>query len=970
MEGPINYPIDFLFISLIILILLIITTVSLLLYIITIKRKNKQLKDLFGEVEFKGKMLESIYQTVPIGIVVTDNQGRIISYNDEFLKIFKINDIKEKDSNLANIIGVEYFSKFSDAIKNNLLNTDKRVFEFSSVLSDGTFRYYQHIFSIANSEYIASPFLVHIFVDVTDQKLVQIKVKKSEEKYRTFVELSSDAIYCFEAKEPIAIDLPIEKQIQEFFSKGFLSDCNLSFAKYYGFESPESAIGTPLSQIISPNNQSKISLLQNFVENNYKTDGFITNFTAPDGNTYFVRNSLFGVVENGKLVRVWGAFQDITQLIILQKQYQEAAAKYENLIENLNSIILHVDLTGRIIFINSYGLKFFGYSKDEIIGKHVIDTIVPRVESGTGRNLEELVKDIIANPNKYEHNENENIKKDGTRVWISWKNTPIFDSNGRCVEVLSVGIDITERRKKELELKRTWDFIYSMVEALPDAISFKDSQGRWIYANKSMLEVFNLFGKEVIGKTDYELIEYDEFFKDELEACSKSDEIAWETKKPIRSTETVKKKDGGIRIFDLIKVPTFNEDGSRRGIAIIARDVTYQKEVEKAIKESEQKHKEIVNSLPLPALVVSEKKIVFANNFAKSLFLELQENDELDFSLLEKYFNSDDFVKLKEIAEGKVTDVKTTINVSSVNGEKAYAVSFVKVLFDGKISILFVFNDVTEQTLYSSYLEKVQKELIFQKYELERVNKQLNEKNKELAELNATKDRFFSIIAHDLKNPVYGVKNLSDEFLRSFDELKHEEMREFVFAINSSSSKLADLIENLLLWARTQTQTLKYNPVEVNLRYVVENTISFFQDNAKQKNIILLSRIDDNTTIFADVNSVQTILRNLISNAIKFTNEGGVIRIYSQTVEENGTWFERISVQDNGVGIPYEVQDKLLQLDFHFSALGTKNERGTGLGLNITKELVKMNGGRLWFESTPKVGTTFHFTLPRKKGDK
>ncbi|MFN3781319.1 MAG: ATP-binding protein, partial [Candidatus Kapaibacteriota bacterium] len=426
-----------------------------------------------------------------------------------------------------------------------------------------------------------------------------------------------------------------------------------------------------------------------------------------------------------------------------------------------------------------------------------------------------------------------------------------------------------------------------------------------------------------------------------------------------------KRLDGGHRIFDLIKVPAFNEDGSRRGIAIIARDVTIQKQMEKALQESEMKYKELVNALPLPAIVLQDGKIVFVNKFAKETFTFLPDFG-VDFAIFQNFFKSEDYEKLVAAEKLNFGTEITTFNVENIDGDKIFSVSLVSFFYGLKKSVLMVFNEITEQILYSSYLEKVQKELIHQKYELERVNTELSAKNRELAELNATKDRFFSIIAHDLKNPIYGIKNLSDEFLLSFDELKLEEMREFVFAINSSSTKLMDLIENLLLWARTQTRTLSYNPVELNLKYVLENTISFFQDSAKQKNIVLLSRIEENTIVFADANCLGTILRNLISNAIKFTNEGGVIRIYSQQVEEDGKLFEKISVQDNGIGISYEIQEKLLQLDFHYTTLGTKNERGTGLGLNIVKELVAINGGRIWFESTPKVGSTFHFTLPKK----
>ncbi len=911
------------------------------------------------------KIIDTIFHTLPVGILITDLEGNIIKINRELCNLFELdnqNDFVSKK--ILDLISEESFVREIVETTRLVQNKGKVVTSFSIICKDEKIKHIQHICSFEKGEQLT--FLLHIFLDITEQKEIEFAIKKSEEKYKTYIELLSDAVWCFECKHPIPIDLPVEEQIQKIFQTAYLSECNYTFAKFYGFNSIEEARGTLLSSIISSTNLSKVELLKNFIMNNYYLNGFVTSFTAPNGTEFFVRNSLFGILESGKLVRAWGVFQDITDLIKLQKQYQETASQYENLVENLNSIILHMDLGGNILFINSYGARFFGYEKEELLGKSVVGTIVPTIESRTGRDLTNLIEEILQDPKRFEYNENENIKKDGTRVWISWKNTPIYDSTGKCVEILSVGIDLTEQKRKELEILKTWDFVYKMVEALPDAVSFKDGDGRWVYANRSMLEIFNLVGKDVVGKTDLELIEYDEFFREELEGCAKSDELAWEMKTPLQRTEIVKRLDGGRRIFDLIKVPAFNEDGSRRGIAIIARDVTLQKEMEKALQESEMKYKELVNALPLPAIVLQDGKIVFANKFAKETFTFLPDSGG-DFSIFQNFFKSEDYQKLVGAEKSNLGTEITTFNVENIDGDKIFSVSLVSFFYGLKKSVLMVFNEITEQILYSSYLEKVQKELIYQKYELERVNSVLSEKNRELAELNATKDRFFSIIAHDLKNPIYGIKNLSDEFLLSFDELKIDEMREFVFAINSSSTKLVDLIENLLLWAKTQTRTLSYNPVELNLKYVVENTISFFQDSVKQKNIVLLSRINENTTVYADANCLGTILRNLISNAIKFTYEGGVVRIYSLEVEEDGKLFEKISVQDNGMGIPYEIQEKLLQLDFHYTALGTKNERGTGLGLNIVKELVAINGGRIWFESTPKVGSTFHFTLPKKK---
>jgi signal transduction histidine kinase len=301
--------------------------------------------------------------------------------------------------------------------------------------------------------------------------------------------------------------------------------------------------------------------------------------------------------------------------------------------------------------------------------------------------------------------------------------------------------------------------------------------------------------------------------------------------------------------------------------------------------------------------------------------------------------------------------------------ERKFNVSSVPILFGGKDAFLLVLNDITEQKRYSEYLEKLSKKLQQQKIELEKINQELAEKNQELKELNSTKDKFFSIITHDLKSPIYGVKSLVSEFNDSFDILTDAEKREFISALFSSTSKLADLLENLLLWSRTQTRTLPYNPTDIDIKYLVENTVSFHYQSAKLKDIVILQRVEENASAYADVGCVTTILRNLISNAIKFTEQGGVIHISSETIEEGGIKYEKIAVADNGVGIPYEIQDKLLRFDFQHTSLGTSGERGTGLGLVIIRELVELNGGRIWFESKPNAGSTFYFTLP-KKGNK
>lgn len=950
--------------------LLLLSFITLSLYIRSSRREKERLRALLEEIKVRERTLNALFENSPVGIVVSDSEGTILSHNKLFLKFFGWDEtVGLSPRTFGDIFTEDHLKKFLLVFEELKKGGSKNLAnEMSILLPDGMVRWYYHICSRFENEFVEADTFLHIFSDITERKDFESKLKREEEQYRTYVELSNDAIWCFESTEPIPISLSVEEQMRMMFEKGVLAECNMTFANFYGFENPLKARGVKLSNIISAENPTKIALLHNFIENGYKLDGFLTTVQDTQGNDIYLRNSLFGIIEQDCLVRAWGAFQNVTELVNLKNKYQEVAKRYRDLINNINSVVLHINLDGRILFINEYGLKFFGYEADELIGKNVVGTIVPPEESSTGRNLQALMQEILTNVEQNEYVENENIKKDGTRVWMSWKNTPIYNKDGNYYEVLSVGIDITDRKKAEIELQNTWDLIFALMDALPDAVCFKDAEGRWIYANKVMLKLFNLEGKEFKGKTDAELIAYDEFYRSAFETCIESDRKTWEKKATSHYEETVISKDGRENIYDVVKVPIFNSDGTRRGLAVLARNVTIQKIALGALQESEERYRKLVEGLPLPTLVLHNEDVIFANRPAKNIFQKLSKPVDSYSISVKRYFAGDNFAKLMEIIQNPNQRTEPSqITIELEGEERQFNVSSVPILFGGKDSFLLVLNDVTEQKRYSEYLEKLSKELQQQKVELEKINQELAEKNQELKELNSTKDKFFSIITHDLKNPIYGVKSLVNEFNESFDVLNDAEKREFISAIFSSTSKLADLLESLLLWSRTQTRTLPYNPMEVDIKYLVENTISFHYQNAKQKDIVILQRVEENATAYADVGCVTTILRNLISNAIKFTEQGGVIHISSETIEEEGIKYEKIAIADNGIGIPYEIQDKLLRLDFQHTSLGTSGERGTGLGLIIIKELVELNGGRLWFESEPNKGSTFYFTLPKKE---
>ena len=243
----------------------------------------------------------------------------------------------------------------------------------------------------------------------------------------------------------------------------------------------------------------------------------------------------------------------------------------------------------------------------------------------------------------------------------------------------------------------------------------------------------------------------------------------------------------------------------------------------------------------------------------------------------------------------------------------------------------------------------------------------------ELSALNATKDKFFSIIAHDLKNPVISFRNIFSSYYELRNALSEEESSELIGSLKEASDNLYLLLEQLLSWARAQRGQIEFNPKMLNLKQITDNVLATQKGAAANKNINLIgdaATLDINLT--ADTDMITTIIRNLVSNAIKFTTEGGEVSVSCKATTEviaekkdTGEFWE-ISISDTGTGMTEEVKKKLFRIDCSHKNLGTKGEKGTGLGLILCKEFAEIHGGRIWAESEEGKGSTFKFTIPKE----
>ena len=537
--------------------------------------------------------------------------------------------------------------------------------------------------------------------------------------------------------------------------------------------------------------------------------------------------------------------------------------------------------------------------------------------------------------------------------------------------------------RKDLREK---DLLNALINNMPDRIYVKDQRSRFLIANKHTATAMGVSDPgELIGKTDFDF--YDEeiasiYFSDEKKIMEQGIPMINKEGKGVDNN-------GRALIISTTKIPLHGRHNKIVGIVGIGRDITKLKDDDYKLKEQADNLQEInallkerqdeiqemaeemnsqseaireanlkLGKLSLVASKTHNIVVIMDGNgnfeWVNQGFEEFygytleQFTEKLGVNLRENSFNDNISAILNQIY---ITRKPYTYNSKTVDKEGLdiwYQTNITPILDEnGEINYLVLIDsDITD-------LKRAEGQIKKQKGEIEM-------HRDELRKLNATKDRLFSIIAHDLKNPFHSIIGFSELLQEEFNEFDEASIKEYIDLIHTSSVSAYQLLQNLLEWARSQANLIKYNPELISIKEVIRDTIDLQQLNAKNKNIKLIDESNKKDKVWADHNMVKTIIRNLVSNAIKFTNEGGSI-IFS-TIQENST--VNIMVRDTGIGMPEEKIKTLFKLEDVNSTAGTAGETGTGLGLIICKEFVEKNSGLLVVSSQPGSGSTFTIILP------
>lgn len=403
----------------------------------------------------------------------------------------------------------------------------------------------------------------------------------------------------------------------------------------------------------------------------------------------------------------------------------------------------------------------------------------------------------------------------------------------------------------------------------------------------------------------------------------------------------------GKSFHTILSINNYDNDLKQKHFIISLVDLTNQKMQTELVKENQLRFENIANSAPVMIWITDVNGLF---NFVNKIWCDFTGrniNNELGLNWIQDVHPND----VKEFMEIYNQALETRIPFSHQFRFKRNDEVYRWLMINGIprfneqkdfLGLIGTCIDITQQKENEEYIKKI---------------------NDELESATKNKDKFFSIISHDLRSPLSGIMSLLDIIVTDYDTMEEDEKKEILFEAAKTSKSTFTLMENLLEWSRVQTGKMIFEPQNISLAMVLNNLKTLYYQKLKEKSISLNYEFETEFFAYADLQITETILRNLISNAIKFTPEFGTIFISFENLDDQIV----VKVKDTGVGMDENQILQLFKIDISYSSVGTAGERGTGLGLILCKELVEKQGGKIWIESKPGSGSTFFFTLPKAK---
>jgi PAS domain S-box-containing protein len=800
------------------------------------------------------------------------------------------------------------------------------------------------------------------------------QILQSEEKYRTLFEESFEGLF---------ISSP----------GGKILDINKRALIMSGYNNKEEIFNLDLISDVYINPADRQKFLSTV--NSKGSAEYETCYKKKNGEIAPVVCSLVAVKNaSGKVMTYMGTIRDISKQRHAEDELKRRESLMRTLINTIPDLIWVKDTDGRYIQCNRRLENLFGAKEDEIIGKSDYYFMNKEIADSSRRT------DIAAiNAGEPQMNEEQVTFPDGHEEILETIKAPIFGDDGICIGTLGFSHNITRRKQLEDELFESVERLKAIVEGTPHLFFYtQDTEATITYISPTVEQITGYKADIWLKRKDWFKTDavFNQIAVERMYAHLRGES----TEGPI--LVEVRHANGNSILLEVYEYPVI-KNGILIGLHAVAHDITEQKQAENQLRRLNRElraiskcNQTLLHSVDEQNLINEICSIICSDAGYILAWVGYKEYDEFKSVRPVAWAGLDS----SYITEARITWAEDTergrgpTGIAVRSGEISYVQDF---LYDpqmipwresalehgyrssialplkdecGKIfGVLQIYSaepnafTVDEITLLDNLTSDLSFGILALRNRAERklAENKLEKYSQELKELNAGKDKLFSIIAHDLKSPFNPLLGISELIVNNFESLSPQEIKSFNAQIYNSLKNEYELLENLLNWSRLETGQLNFTLEKINLFEKTENVINLLSGNAKLKDITLYNNTGTDVFVLADPNMLHSVLQNLIANSIKFTNKLGLIKIYSAAADND---IIKITVSDNGIGMTNDHINSLFGSS-ESSTKGTYNEKGTGLGLIICKGMVEKHGGTLYVESEVGNGTNISFTLPK-----
>jgi len=871
----------------------------------------------------------SLFEKAAIGMILADTEGRLLESNEAFRKMMGYPATEIGRLSIASLSPADG-ERDHTQLHHELVSGKRDHYQIAKrfVRADDKIIWGRLTASLVYDEAGAPKYVIGMLENLTRRRRAEAARRASEDRFRSLVQRSGSAVICLSADHKI---LEISGEAARLF--GWRRDEALG--KDY-FELSLGAV----------NGAAVARELREVLEGRESWDFecVVTDENGADKTYMWHAAQMTNSRERHAGIIAIG--QDITRRKMAEEALRASEGKYRELFQDANSIIMRQDVRGKITFFNEFAQKFFGYAEHEILGKNVVGAIVPKRDS-SGADLEAMIRNIGKDPDRYAANENENILRDGRRVWVAWTNKAIRDDRGRVVEILCVGNDITRTQLAEKALRESEERYRFLYNNTPVMLNSLDAEGRIIRVSDYWLEVMGFGREEVIGRPMIDF--FTESSRDHAQKIVMPEfhRMGMCMDVPLSA---VKKSGEVIDVLLSATEETAVDSGNAQYLAAMT-DVTERNKAELALRESEKRYRLLFNS-GVDAVFVHHLEADGApGNFIEVNDIacqrlgytreQLSQLSPLDIiadmsaeavcNLGRRLLRSRRF--LIELFHETSKGAKIPVEVSAHLFE-----------FGGKPSALLVTRDVTERKHLEGQLLQSQK--------MEAVG------------------RLAGGVAHDFNNILTVIMGYSELLLSQMEET--DAMWNEIMEIQKSGARAVALVRQLLAFSRRQVLL----PQALNLNTVAEDMAPMLQPLIGEDIELIMQLDPDLGQVRADPAQLEQVIMNLAVNARDAMPSGGKLVIQTREVaaadlEDSdqfdvvGERYVQLSVSDTGSGMDEQTLAHLFEPFFSTK----EQDKGTGLGLATVYGIVRQSGGYIAVQSEPDKGSEFRVFLPRVDED-